>query len=172
MNIIRDLIYGNPYNLSKGLDRLQERADDLCRERAEQLNLDILPALTNLDEFEAYLPDPAEVVARLMRKQLGDWQSVLRVTATMVTQAALDAEVEADLGIIKRAIHEAELSGYQARKLYGSNVYSWAPHYTESDWSHGTLIEWRFHDGQFDVALLEVNLTGFADIWIDLALVD
>lgn len=172
MNIIKNLILGNPYDLSRGLDALADRAFDTCQTEAKQMNLDTRSAIFNLDEYEDHAPDPAEVAEHLSRDQQGDWQALLRLTATLATRAALEVEVEADLAKIKKALHEAELGGFRATKIYSSNIHDWAPHYSEIDWLHGTLIEWRFRDGEFDAALLEVELAGFAEIWIDLTLVD
>ena len=172
MSIIKNLIVGNPYNLAHGLDALEERALDACQTEAEAMNLDATAAIYNLDEYDAHVPEPAEVAQRLSKAQQGDWQAVLRLTATMATCSALEGEVDADFSKIRAAVHEAEVAGFQATRLYASNAYAWASHYSEHEWLNGTLLEWRFRDGTFDVALLEVNLSGFADIWIDLALVD
>jgi hypothetical protein len=172
MSIIKNLIIGNPYDLAKGLEPLEDRAFDACLNEAEQMNLDTLSALSNLDEFDTHLPDPAEVARHLAKNQQGNWEATLRLTATLATRAALEAEVETDIAKIKKALHEAEMSGFRATKLYATNAYGWAPHFTEIDWKTGTLIEWRFRDGEFDAALLEVELADFAEIWIDLTPMD
>lgn len=172
MSIIRYVLVGTPYSFSNGLGDLEDRALSACQTEAEAMNLDVMSAIFNLDEYEAHVPEAAEVAQCLSKDQQGDWQAVLRLTAIMATCSALEAEVDADLFKIRAALHEAELAGFRATKLYCSNAYAWASHYTEHDWLNGTLIEWRLHDGTFDAALLEVNLSGFADIWIDLVLVD
>lgn len=172
MSIIKELIHGNHYDLAKGLDALQDRADDLCHEQAERMNIDISAAISNLDEYAAHLPDSVEVAARLTKDQRGDWQEVLRTTAILATRAHLEAEVEADIAKIKAALHEAELTGYQALKLYSTNAHGWVPHTSEIDWTTGTLHLWRFSDGTIDAGMLEVELADVAEIWIDLAPVD
>ena len=172
MSIIRNVLVGTPYSLSNGLDDLEDRALRACQAEAEAMNLDATAAIYNLDEYDAHVPEPAEVAQGLSKAQQGDWQAVLRLTATMATCSALEAEVDANLSKIRAALHEAEMAGFQATKLYASNAYAWASHYSEHEWFNGTLLEWRFRDGTFDAALLEVNLSGFVDVWIDLALVD
>lgn len=172
MSIIKNLIVGNPYDLALGLDALEDRALDACQAEAEAMNLDAAAAICNLDEYEVHVPEHTEVAQRLSKTQQGDWQAVLRLTATIATCSALEVEIDADLSKIRAALNEAELAGFRATKLYSSNAYAWASHYSEHEWLNGTLLEWRFCDGTFDAALLEVNLSGVADVWIDLALID
>lgn len=172
MSIIRDLITGNPYDLLKGLDALEDRAYDACREEAERLNIHTSSALFNLDEYADHMPDSAEVVARLTKDQQGDWQHVLRLTAMLATRAHLEAEVDTDIAKIKAALHEAELTGFKALKLYSTNAHGWVPHTSEINWSHGVLHLWKFHDGTIDAGMLEVELADVAEIWIDLTPVD
>lgn len=168
MSIIKNVLISNLYDLTNGLDKLREQAYVECQEESERLNLCSSAAINNLDEYSAFVPDASEVATWLTKDQLGDWQEVLRVTAVLATRFALEAEVDADVALIERAIHEATLNGFNALKLYASNAHGWVPHTAEVDWKTGTLHLWKFHDGVIDAGMLQVELSGPATVWLDL----
>lgn len=172
MSIIRNILTGNPYDLAQGLDTLRERAYRECLAESERMNLHASAAMSNLDEYEAYVPEPSEVATWLTKDHIGDWQEVLRVTAILVTRFALESEVDSDVATIERAIHEGTLNGFNAIKLYATNAHAWNPNFRELDWVTGTLHLWRFSDGTIDAGILEVELADVATIWVDLASVN
>lgn len=172
MSIIKNILIGNPFDLAKDLETLREKAYRECLAEAERMNLHVSAASFNLDEYSEFVPEPIEIATWLTEEQMGDWQEVLRVTAVLTTRFALEAEVDADLRIIERAIHEASLSGFDALTLYSTNAHGGLPHACEIDWKTGTLHLYRFRDGTIDAGILQVELSDVSEIWLDLDPID
>lgn len=168
MNIVYNLILEAPYELSRGLEPLWEKAYDRCRKEAEGMNLYPADALENLSRYAELEAEPAEVANCLSKEQQADWRAVVIMAAVLATGQHLEAQVEADIAKLEGAIHEATLAGYEAKKLYASCACGWVIHTAETDLANGTLFEWK----KLDAAMLRVSLSEDAEAWIDLAWVD
>ncbi|MNR82479.1 hypothetical protein D3C72_132380 [compost metagenome] len=164
MNIIRNLIIEAPHDLSRDLAPLWERAYERCRRDAEGMNLYPADAFENLSRYAEHEAEPAEIASCLCKEQQGDWRAVV----IMATKQHLEAEVEADIAKLERAIHEASLTGYEARRLYSTCACGWTPHSSETELTSGILFEWK----NLDAAMIRVSLSAGAEVWIDLAWVD
>lgn len=168
MNIIRNLILEAPHDLSRGLDPLWEKAYDRSRKEAGGMNIYPADALENLARYAEHEAEPAEVADCLSKDRHGDWQAVITMAALLATKQHLEAQVEADIAKLERAIHEVSLTGYEARRLYSTCTYGWRPHSSETELASGTLFEWK----NLDAAMLRVPLSEDAEVWIDLAWMD
>lgn len=166
MSIITNILAEGP--LPVDLGALRDRAYDRCNEDAESLNIYYSVSLQNLSDYTSYEPDPLEVAELLGKDQQGDWRAVMQMAAFLATRAYLEAEVEADLAEIEAAVQEATLTGYEAKRLYGTCAHGWAPHASETDWEHGTLYEWKHLDGGLDAAMVRVGISGESEVWLDL----
>lgn len=172
MSIIADFLYGNPYDLTNGLDEMRDRAFSETHEEAHRRTLCFADAVECLSLYSDHAPEPSEVAELLSKDQLGRYEAVTTLSAMMAVRSFLDAEVEADLSAIVRAIHLCSLLGFEAKRLYGTCVRGEMPHDRESDLEVGTLFEWTVQGGTWDAAMLRVSLSGGTEAWIDLAWVD
>lgn len=168
MNIFHNFILEASYDLSQGLESLWEKAFDRCCKEAEGMNLYPADALENLSRYAEHEAKATEIASCLSKEQLGDWQAVVTMAAVRATRQHLEAQVEADIATLDRAIHEASIGGYEAKRLYSSCACGWVIHTSETDLANGTLLEWK----KLDAAMLRVPLSEGAEVWIDLAWVD
>lgn len=172
MTIIAEFLYGNPYDLANGLDELRDRAFAESHEEAHRRTLCFADALDCLSLHSDHAPEPREVADLLSKDRLGDYEAVTTLSAMMTVRAFLDAEVEADLSAIARAIHQGSILGFEAKRLYGTCAHGDLPHDREIDLQTGTLFEWTARGGAWDNAMLRVSLSGGTEVWVDLAWVD
>lgn len=175
MNILQNVVTdrgGIAIATERDLQDLRDLAYDEGHQVAENMNVYTSHALDNLSRFSQHEPDAETVREHLDPADYGDWRATMVMAATLATVAALELQVEADLTIIEKAIHEATLAGYEARKLYATCANGWAPHQAETDLQQGTLYEWKRLDGDVDAAMIRVKLSEDDEAWIDLRRVD
>jgi|GEM_PF-2323133 len=176
MNIIQNVLNDRgaaAIATERDLQDLRDLCYDEAHQVAENLNIYTSHALDNLSRFSEHEPDVETVREHLDPADHGDWRATMMMAATLATVAALEHQVEADLSQIEKAIHEAILAGFEAKKLYATCANGWAAHDSEENWAHGTLLVWKHLEGEVNAATMhQVTLSASGEAWIDLAWVD